>query len=627
MRYGEVLLVFVVPPTAALAVLARPALHRVDLARLALLVSLAVAYTTGWDSNVIAKGAWQYCEECVVGTLWRVPLEEYCFFVLQTLLVGLWTLLLTKPRLPALNLARPRAAPALWLGATWVPCVAMLLLAAWSFARLAVPGTPHYYLGSILWWALPVLALQWAVAGHFVLGMGARRVALCVLPPTLYLWVLDTWAMGRGVWRIVNSVGELWPGLPVEEALFFFISSLMVVLGHIAFDSVLCLAQNARRSALATAQGGDALAPTPSCSLRGAAHVLRLLQLGPDDVNEQLVEDLVAASALLERGSKSFALASVLYPTRVRQAVTELYSWCRVADDLVDEAPPCARPGNLLALRRFVAELFASTNGAGFSVSCAQTCGLALSNEQSAAFRCMARVVRRCAIPRGDVEMLLEGFAWDVEGREVVDEKDLLTYARGVAASVGRMLCRIFGVHDAATLECAEAMGVALQLTNIARDVLEDAARGRVYVPTSWFRSPQERNSVLRCPHEHMALVQALARRCVLFAEPFYARAVEGVARLPEESELRGAVRAGLFIYREIGLQILDSAEYPRRATVPLLRKLAVVLGFAGGGGDPSWAAQAEGTDPAAQTATTMSAGKQLSSRARTQTRALPETA
>lgn len=194
-----------------------------------LLAGLALVYTTPWDNYLIARGVWWYGEGTVVATLWRAPLEEYLFIVVQPVVTGLWCAQLSPPRGPSLSLpARDRL-----LG-----LAGGVVVAAAGVAALSVPG--GLYLGAILTWAAPILALQWAFGWPY-LWQARRAVALGVGVPTLYLWVADHYAIDVGIWVLADAhtTGLAIAGLPIEEATFFLVTNLFVVQGLVLLRWVL----------------------------------------------------------------------------------------------------------------------------------------------------------------------------------------------------------------------------------------------------------------------------------------------------------------------------------------------------------------------------------------------------
>ena len=189
-------------------------------------VLLAVLYTTPWDNYLVATGVWYYDPKLISGVLlgW-VPLEEYTFFVLETLLTGFWWWFLAR-RLPTRGKFRPRTGLRIGstavLGVVWFASLS-LLLSGWD------PGT---YLGLILAWALPPIMLQLAF-GADLLWHHRRLVLLAILPLYLYLSATDSLAITSGTWTIDpgQSTGMLIGSLPVEEAIFFLVTVVLIGFG------------------------------------------------------------------------------------------------------------------------------------------------------------------------------------------------------------------------------------------------------------------------------------------------------------------------------------------------------------------------------------------------------------
>lgn len=231
MTYFGVLAAFILPPLIALAlwVSRRTAPPRRAWIALAGHVLVALVYTTPWDNYLVATGVWWYDPALVTGlTLGYVPIEEYSFFVLQTLLAGLWLLALSGRGLPRLSLRSEPARPALcrWavitLGVLWLASTA-ILLAGWSAGR---------YLALILVWALPPVGLQLAF-GADILWAKRRLLLAAVGLPTLYLWAVDLLAISSGTWSIdpAQTTGLKLGVLPLEEMVFFLMTNVLVVFG------------------------------------------------------------------------------------------------------------------------------------------------------------------------------------------------------------------------------------------------------------------------------------------------------------------------------------------------------------------------------------------------------------
>ncbi len=221
--------VAMLPPIAALALLAwlRPTDHGRSgvVSGLVIITALAVVYTLPWDDYLIRRGVWTYGEGVVAGRLWRVPVGEALFFVLQPILTALWLSRLSIPTDEPLALSTRQRAAGVGAG-----------VGLGAVGALCLTGESTFYLGAILAWAAPILAVQWGFGWTYL--WGARRpVALAVGLPTVYLWILDRTAISLGLWTIApeTTVGLAPFGLPIEEAVFFLVTNLFVVQGLVLY--------------------------------------------------------------------------------------------------------------------------------------------------------------------------------------------------------------------------------------------------------------------------------------------------------------------------------------------------------------------------------------------------------
>ncbi|MEF8778760.1 MAG: lycopene cyclase domain-containing protein [Natronomonas sp.] len=228
--YLGIHLLFVLPPLLLVVALAyvrsSATWGRVPFVGLFVIVGLAVVYTTPWDSLLIERGVWWYGEEVVAVSLGAVPLGEFLFFVLQPILVALWLYNLDIPLDGSLRLSRRRRLGGLAAG-----------LAVGAFGvGLLVAGQSTLYLGAILAWGGPILAIQWAFGWpHLVRARNA--VALGIGVPTAYLWLVDWYAITNGLWTIspAYTVGIAPFGLPIEEMLFFSMTNVFIVQGLVLY--------------------------------------------------------------------------------------------------------------------------------------------------------------------------------------------------------------------------------------------------------------------------------------------------------------------------------------------------------------------------------------------------------
>jgi phytoene synthase len=277
------------------------------------------------------------------------------------------------------------------------------------------------------------------------------------------------------------------------------------------------------------------------------------------DLDSDLARDLAQCAAMLRQGSRTFYAASLVLPRSVREPASALYAFCRLADDAVDlEADPQRA---LAALRYRLERVYA---GAALPL---------------AADRAFADVVRRFAVPRTLPEALLEGFAWDAQGREYDTLSDLTAYAVRVAGTVGAMMALLMGARAPDVLARACDLGVAMQLTNIARDVGEDARAGRLYLPREWLREVGIDPHAWRAQPAFSDALGAIVQRLLHVADVLYLRAAAGIGELP--LACRPGMHAARLIYAEIGREVerigLDSVS--RRAVVSGARKARLLAG------------------------------------------------
>ncbi len=277
---------------------------------------------------------------------------------------------------------------------------------------------------------------------------------------------------------------------------------------------------------------------------------------------------VAAAHAAIARGSKSFALASRLFDGPTRDRATLLYAWCRHADDVIDgQVDGFGRVAATGLPAERLAALEAGTRGA-----------LAGDGGSDLPFAALARVAAETAMPPRFPLDLIEGFRSDVEERTFATFDNTLTYCYHVAGCVGVMMAIVMGVDpaDGATLDRACDLGMAFQLDNIARDVIEDAAHGRCYLPDEWLHSAGLTRDTFAAPSGRVALATVVAR-LVNEAERYAASSRFGTPALPWRSAW--AVLAAADIYGGIGRRVRaeGAAALDRRVTTSRGEKLAAV--------------------------------------------------
>ena len=251
----------------------------------------------------------------------------------------------------------------------------------------------------------------------------------------------------------------------------------------------------------------------------------------------------------IARGSKSFALASKLFDRQTRERAWLLYGWCRKCDDIADGQDH----GGLMQ---------GVTDGQARLSSMRVLTGAALRGEPTGdpAFDGFGLVMRECAIPPRYAHDLIEGFALDAQDWRPRSEADMLRYCYHVAGAVGCMMAVLMGVdpQDDATLDRACDLGLAFQLANIARDISEDEAAGRCYLPMEWLAEMDIP------PGEHVKpwarpQLAILARRLADMAADYEASARHGTGALPPRAAW--AVLAAAGIYGDIAREVARRGE------------------------------------------------------------------
>lgn len=245
-------------------------------------------------------------------------------------------------------------------------------------------------------------------------------------------------------------------------------------------------------------------------------------------------DDMAACRAMIRTGSLTFHAASRALPAKVRDPALALYAFCRVADDEVDEGSD-----KVDAVLRLHDRLDLIYRG---------------QPRAKPADRAFAAVVEGFQMPRALPEALLEGLAWDALGRRYETLSNVLDYSARVAASVGAMMCVLMGVRDRDTLARACDLGLAMQLTNIARDVGEDAVAGRLFLPLNWLAEIGIDPEAFLATPAATPEIRALTARLLTRANDLYRRAETGIPSLP--LGCRAGIYAARHVYAAIGTEV-----------------------------------------------------------------------
>lgn len=286
-------------------------------------------------------------------------------------------------------------------------------------------------------------------------------------------------------------------------------------------------------------------------------------------------DELVRLSgSIIQAGSKSFAAAARLFDPETRASAYLLYAWCRHCDDVIDgqelgygrrlqdDHDPIAE---LAKLRRQTSD------------------ALAGRPTTDPIFVALQKVAHKHAIPAAYPLALLDGFEMDVEARcyETID--DTLHYCYHVAGVVGIMMAIVMGARDQATLDRANDLGLAFQLTNIARDVVDDANNGRIYLPADWLEAEEVTANThgIEAPANRKR-VAAVVRRLMVEAEKYYSSSLAGLPKLDLRSAW--AIATARTVYRRIGTEVVRRGPHAwdKRVSTSKVMKLSAVIAGAG---------------------------------------------
>lgn len=267
---------------------------------------------------------------------------------------------------------------------------------------------------------------------------------------------------------------------------------------------------------------------------------------------------------VIEAGSKSFAVAARLFKREVRDDVYLLYAWCRHCDDVIDGqklgfgATALSAPEQQSRLNDIRAQTRAAIDGGHVAMP---------------VFEGLQRVVTKHQIPRAYPLELIRGFAMDVERHRYTTLEDTLLYCYHVAGIVGVMMAHIMGVRDHDVLRRAADLGIGFQLTNIARDVMDDDAVDRVYLPENWLTEAGIRPDRLAAAENRDAIF-AVVKRLLRVADRYYESAREAIHALP--LHCAWAISAADGVYHDIGDMVIarGAHAWDRRVSTPHYRKI-----------------------------------------------------
>tara|TARA_Y100000782_G_scaffold4962_1_gene5900 strand:- start:156121 stop:157038 length:918 start_codon:yes stop_codon:yes gene_type:complete len=252
---------------------------------------------------------------------------------------------------------------------------------------------------------------------------------------------------------------------------------------------------------------------------------------------------------LMAKKAKSFYFASVIFSKERLHRVATLYKLCRLIDDCADELRPT---DSLNAIQSLLYDLEHPNINTRFNR--------------------LVREVEQYGVERRHIKQLVIGANFDSQGRKIENTADLMLYCYRVAGVVGLMMCSLIGVKDESAFPHAIDLGIGMQLTNIARDVKEDAQRGRVYLPKKW--DPKLLANSKQTPKELKQQIRELLR----LSETYYDSGFRGLSYIPIRPRIVITIAAQL--YRHIGIKILqnDCEVLGGRTQLSFFEKVIVAL-------------------------------------------------
>ncbi|KAL3420037.1 Bifunctional lycopene cyclase/phytoene synthase [Phlyctema vagabunda] len=586
-EYALVHLKYTIPPAIVLTYAYRPFFSRIDIYKILFLVVVAIVATIPWDSYLIRRKIWTYPPHVIIGpSLFSIPAEEVFFFFIQTYDTTLIYLLLNKPILHSVYLRgrglgqKPPLRKSCAVGQLFF--ASLICTGAWILWK----GGRGTYMGLILTWAGPFALFLWSLSYQFLVGLPYTSTVVPIVAPTLYLWVVDTIALRRGTWSIESGTKfgiHLWEGLEIEEAVFFLATNILVVFGLVAFDN-----------AMAILLTFPSIFPTVP-ALPAPALMVKALLTSTTRYDLTRVRGISQAANRLQRKSRSFYLASSVFSGRLRIDLVLLYSFCRVADDLVDESSTEVEARKWITkLTEYLDLAYESPKDAYQISDNPKLCSYITANFPES-IQTALRLLPTHLLSSRPLYELLEGFKTDLEFHEskltdngrrfpIEDESELERYCACVAGTIGELCLELVFHHTSSVLSITQKeqlrnsgrrMGIALQRVNIARDIVTDATIGRVYLPTIWLgEAGLTPRDVLKRPSH--PTIEVLRSKLLKMAFLEYRKAQGALSKLPVDA--RAPMRVAVESYMEIG-RVLSTKGYKvkeGKATVPKLRRLEV---------------------------------------------------
>lgn len=266
-----------------------------------------------------------------------------------------------------------------------------------------------------------------------------------------------------------------------------------------------------------------------------------------------------SASAAMAASGKIFFRAARLLPAGVRCGVIGLYAFCRYVDDLADESTQClaVRSQQLHDLQ--------------------QALVIGQNEESTGALSNLYHSLHLSLCGRHAASVLVGAAREDLRQKQPQSEAELVSYAFGVAGTVGLMMAEVLEAQKEGTSSAVE-LGIAMQLSNIARDVAQDLRAGRVYLPATWITSTEVERALTQYQASAQNMLVSATQRLLNLAEEFYESAFTGFWTLP--LRVRWSILSAALCYREIGVYVGKNinASWQRRTVVPRWRQVTLIV-------------------------------------------------
>jgi lycopene cyclase domain-containing protein len=640
LTYSNVHIQYTLPIVVILYFIVRPLIDNNDKASLVFIMTCSLLYILPWNTYIISQGAWSHNHERNIAVpALRIPLEEYIFFIIQTITTVLFIQLMTRWDLHILNLRTvecsstfsnfagggtktaiklsPSSSSSLpWSLSTpsplsqtsWLiqisPIAVALTLTAWGWSA-ATPNTPFFCLSNIMWWTMPMLALELAIAGPYI-WRNRRKAAISIIVSTASICWIAHHAHTKDVWTLnpSNTTGWMFTSkMSVEEAFFFFATRCLIVFGILTIQRI-CAIVRLKNVVQRMNNWKPFPAPLHQPTTLETLHFFTSAIMTRDAaVSQAILDDMDTALRLFSKGEVTYSAGSGLLPQSEREFFTVFAAFGRMMDDTVDEPtlPVLDCIQYITLCRKFIDDAYAfGPLGIDWAALIASS---TFTVDQLAVLRIFSLYFPHMA-PKYVFQDVLDAFMWDLKGARMYTVPELIRYCDMIGGSVSETMFSITKrceepQWDPTTEEAVKAvrsirdMGLACQLINAARDVVSDAEkRQRMYAPDEWVKEVTGRyndqtelseSEILALRAKHISDpwadepgLRMYAENFLEAAEPFITSGSASIKLCPPS--FRGCMKIVMAIYFGSADKIRTSPTYPKRAKRSKWWKLRVLM-------------------------------------------------